>query len=278
MQQLERKKCFNGRQDVWQHASEVLNCTMRFGVFIPERAQHERCPVLFWLSGLTCNEQNFMLKAGAQRYADEHGLILVMPDTSPRGDGVADDAAYNLGQGAGFYVNATQSPWRTHFNMYEYIVHELPALIHSHFPTNGRQSISGHSMGGHGALICALKHPERYFSVSAFAPIVAPTQVPWGQKAFQAYLGDDTSAWREWDACELVKIKGFPRAILIDQGTADEFLDSQLKPSLFVTACQAAGVALNLRLQPEYDHSYYFISTFIGEHMAFHAHALRQMN
>jgi S-formylglutathione hydrolase len=232
--------------------------------------------VLYWLSGLTCTEQNFINKAGAQAFAAEHGLILVAPDTSPRGDDVANDAqSYDLGQGAGFYVNATQAPWSAHFRMYDYIVQELPALLESHFPTNAARAISGHSMGGHGALICALKNPGHYRSVSAFSPIVAPSQVPWGEKALGAYLGPDKSAWQAWDACALVRGASERLPLLIDQGEADEFLPVQLKPHLLREACDAVGHPLQLRMRPGYDHSYYFIASFIGEHIAHHAKALR---
>jgi len=231
-------------------------------------------PVLYWLSGLTCNEQNFITKAGAQRYAAEHGVILVAPDTSPRGDDVADVEGYDLGKGAGFYVDATQAPWATHYRMYDYVVHELPALVEAELPANGARAISGHSMGGHGALVIALKNPGRYRSVSAFSPIVAPSQVPWGEKAFGAYLGDDRAAWRAYDATALVEGATERLPLLVDQGNADEFLDGQLRPQLLQAACEAAGHPLTLRLQPGYDHSYYFIQSFIGDHIAHHAQAL----
>jgi S-formylglutathione hydrolase len=231
--------------------------------------------VLYWLSGLTCTEQNFITKAGAQRYAAEHGIILVAPDTSPRGEGVADDPAYDLGQGAGFYINATQAPWSTHYRMYDYVVEELPALVEAHFPANAVRAISGHSMGGHGALVIALKNPGRYRSVSAFAPIAAPSRVPWGEKAFTAYLGDDPEAWKAWDAVELVRDAQERLPLLIDQGDADEFLSTQLRPERLREACAEAGHPLDLRLQPGYDHSYYFIASFIDEHVAHHARAMR---
>jgi S-formylglutathione hydrolase len=277
MQRIEQHACFGGQQEVWSHTSEVLGCAMRFGIYLPPQAQSQRCPVLYWLSGLTCNEQNFITKAGAQRYAAEHGMILVAPDTSPRGDGVADDPqSYDLGQGAGFYLNATQAPWATHYRMHDYVVHELPALIERHFPATTARAISGHSMGGHGALVCALKNPGRFKSVSAFSPIVAPSQVPWGQKAFAAYLGDDRSAWKAWDACELVATARERLLLWIDQGEADEFLSTQLKPDLLSNACRNAGHPLHLNLHAGYDHSYYFIASLIGGHMAHHAQALRQ--
>ncbi|MGN7726832.1 S-formylglutathione hydrolase [Luteimonas sp. 22616] len=275
MERIEHRACFGGSQDVYRHRSEVLGCDMTVGVYLPPQAAHGPCPVLYWLSGLTCNEQNFITKAGAQRYAAEHGIILVAPDTSPRGDGVANDDAYDLGQGAGFYVNATQQPWAKHYRMHDYIAGELPALVEANFPATGARAISGHSMGGHGALVIALRNPARYRSVSAFSPIVAPMQVPWGEKAFSAYLGDDRDAWKQWDATELVAGATERLPLLVDQGDADEFLADQLKPELLQAACAAAGHPLTLRLQPGYDHSYYFIASFIGEHIAHHAKALR---
>ena len=276
LKRVEHRACFGGLQEVWSHTSKVLSCDMRFGIYLPPQAQSERCPVLYWLSGLTCNEQNFITKAGAQRYAAEHGIILVAPDTSPRGESVADDPkSYDLGQGAGFYLNATQSPWASNYRMHDYVVHELPALVEAHFPATQARAISGHSMGGHGALVCALKNPGRFKSVSAFSPIVAPSQVPWGQKAFTAYLGDDRSAWKGWDACELVATASERLLLWIDQGEADEFLPTQLKPELLSKACRDAGHPLQLNLRPGYDHSYYFIASFIGEHMAHHAKALK---
>jgi S-formylglutathione hydrolase len=274
MQCIERHACFGGTQEVWQHASSALGCEMRFGVYRPPQAGHRDCPVLYWLSGLTCTEQNFITKAGAQRYAAEHGLILVVPDTSPRGEDVADADSYDLGQGAGFYLNATRAPWASHYRMYDYVVDELPALVDAHFPTTTARAISGHSMGGHGALVVALRNPGRYRSVSAFSPIVAPSQVPWGRKAFTAYLGDDPDAWRAWDASELIADAGERLPLLIDQGDADDFLDAQLQPHRLQEACKAAGHPLTLRMQPGYDHSYYFIASFIGEHIAHHAAAL----
>ena len=261
---------------MWQHASRSTHCDMRLGVYLPPQAlAGERCPVLYWLSGLTCTEQNFITKAGAQQFAAQHGLIVVAPDTSPRGEGVANDAAYDLGQGAGFYLNATQQPWAAHFRMEDYVVQELPALVEQHFPATDARSISGHSMGGHGALTLALRHPGRYRSVSAFSPIVAPTQVPWGQKALRAYLGDDESAWQQHDAVALIATAQERLPLLVDQGMGDEFLQEQLKPELLQAACEQHGHPLTLRLQPEYDHSYYFIASFIGEHLAHHAAALR---
>ena len=275
MQRLEQHACFGGEQEVWTHRSAVLDCDMRFAIYLPPQAKTQRLPVLYWLSGLTCTEQNFITKAGAQCYAAEHGVILVAPDTSPRGDEVADTEGYDLGKGAGFYLNATQSPWSSHYRMHDYIAEELPALIEANFPATGARAISGHSMGGHGALIVTLRNPGRYRSVSAFSPIVAPTRVPWGEKAFTAYLGVDRAAWKAWDASELIATAGERLPLLIDQGEADEFLDSQLKPQWLREACERAGHPLQLRLRPGYDHSYYFIASFIGEHIAHHAAALR---
>jgi len=274
MERIESHGCFGGRQEVWAHHSETLGCDMKFAVYLPPQAATQRLPVLYWLSGLTCTEQNFITKAGAQRYAAEHGVILVAPDTSPRGDDVADAEGYDLGKGAGFYLNATQAPWSAHYRMHDYIVQELPALIEAHFPTTDARSISGHSMGGHGALVLALRNPGRYRSVSAFSPIVAPSQVPWGQKAFTAYLGEDTAAWAQWDASVLVAQASERLPLLVDQGLDDEFLEGQLQPQHLQAACAAVGHPLTLRLQPGHDHSYYFIGSFIGEHIAHHAKAL----
>jgi len=275
MERIEHRAVFGGWQDVYKHRSEVLGCDMTVGVYLPPQAATQALPVLYWLSGLTCNEQNFITKAGAQRYAAEHGVILVVPDTSPRGDQVADAEGYDLGKGAGFYVNATQEPWAAHYRMYDYIVDELPALVEANFQVTGARGISGHSMGGHGALIIALKNPGRYRSVSAFSPIVAPREVPWGEKAFTAYLGTDRAEWAQWDATALVADAAERLPLLVDQGDADEFLGGQLRPQLLEQACAAAGHPLTLRLQPGYDHSYYFIASFIGEHIAHHAAALR---
>jgi len=275
MERIEHRACFGGWQDVYRHPSRVLGCTMNFAIYLPPQAAHGPVPVLYWLSGLTCTEQNFITKAGAQRYAAEHGIAIVAPDTSPRGEGVADDPAYDLGQGAGFYINATRQPWAVHYRMHDYVVHELPELVQASFPVNAARSICGHSMGGHGALVAALRHPGRYRSVSAFAPICAPSQVAWGQKVFSHYLGEDTAAWREWDACELIAGAGERLPLLVDQGSDDEFLDSGLRPQLLQAAAEAAGHPLQLRMHPGYDHSYYFIASFIGEHIAHHAAALR---
>jgi len=275
MQRIEHHACFGGYQEVWQHESSTVNCTMKFAVYLPPQAEHGKCPVLYWLSGLTCTEQNFIIKCGAQRYAAEHGIIIVAPDTSPRGEHVANDEAYDLGQGAGFYVNTTQTPWAAHYRMYDYIVSELPALIEANFPVNDRRAISGHSMGGHGALMIALRNPGRFCSVSAFAPIVAPSQTPWGERAFATYLGEDRSTWAQYDATALIATAQERLPLLVDQGEADEYLAHQLKPQLLQAACEAVGHPFTLRLQPGFDHSYYFVSTFIGEHMAYHAAALK---
>ena len=275
MQRVEHRACFGGWQDVYEHASATLGCTMRFAIYLPPQAADGPVPVLYWLSGLTCNEQNFITKAGAQRYAAEHGIAIVCPDTSPRGDDVADAEGYDLGKGAGFYVNATQAPWAAHYRMHDYVVDELPALVEAHFPVTTSRAISGHSMGGHGALVLALRNTGRYRSVSAFSPIVAPSKVPWGEKALTSYLGDDREAWKAWDACDLVKRASGKLPLLVDQGGDDEFLDSQLRPQLLQAAAVAAGHPLQLRMRPGYDHSYYFIASFIGEHIAHHAAALR---
>lgn len=274
---VERHASFGGRQEVWSHDSAVLGCPMKFGVYLPPAAlDGERCPVLYWLSGLTCTEQNFITKGQAQGHAARHGLIVVAPDTSPRGGTVADDAAYDLGQGAGFYLNATQAPWSAHYRMQDYVAEELPALVERAFAANAARGISGHSMGGLGALVTALRHPGRYRSVSAFSPIVAPSQVPWGRKAFAAYLGDDPEAWRAWDPVALLANAAERLPLLVDQGEADEFLASQLRPELLREACEAARHPLTLRMRPGYDHSYYFVASFLEEHVAHHAAALKR--
>ena len=276
MERIEAHSSFGGRQEVWKHRSEALSCDMRFAIYLPPAAlAGQSCPVLYWLSGLTCTEQNFISKAGVQVHAAQRNIIVVGPDTSPRGTGVADDPAYDLGQGAGFYLNATRAPWATHYRMEDYCVSELPQLIEQRFPATGPRGVAGHSMGGHGALTLALRNPGRFMSVSAFSPIVAPSQVPWGRKAFSAYLGDDESAWRTHDAVALIASAPERLPILIDQGEADEFLDTQLKPELLEAACAAAGHPLTLNRRPGYDHSYYFIASFIGEHLAHHASYLK---
>ena len=274
MERIEHHASFDGWQEVYRHPSATLGCAMRFGIYLPPQAQAGAVPVLYWLSGLTCTEQNFITKSAVQRYAAQHGIAVVAPDTSPRGDGVADDPAYDLGQGAGFYVNGTQSPWAAQYRMYDYVVRELPALIEARFPVTDARAISGHSMGGHGALMIALRNPGRYRSVSAFAPIVAPSQVPWGQKAFAAYLGDDRAAWKAYDSVELIRTAQERLPLLVDQGLDDEFRESQLRPDLLRQVCDQTGHPLTLRVRPGHDHSYYFIASFLGEHMAHHAAAL----
>jgi S-formylglutathione hydrolase len=272
LDQVKRWKCFGGEQLVLAHQSASTGTRMEFSIYLPPQAAKRPWPVLFYLSGLTCNWENATTKAGFQRAAAEHGIVIVAPDTSPRGDDVPDDTGYDLGKGAGFYLNAAQEPWSKHFRMYDYVVEELPKLIAAAFPVDAKRfGITGHSMGGHGALSIALKNPGRYKSVSAFSPIVAPAQVPWGEKAFGAYLGPDHHAWADHDSCALMAARGWPRDILIDQGDADEFLATQLKPELFAEACRKRNVALTLRLQQGYDHSYYFISTFMAEHVRWHA-------
>ncbi len=276
MEMLEEHRCFEGWQQRWRHDSSTLNCPMTFSIFLPPPRDHTPPPVLCWLSGLTCNDENFTTKAGAQRVATELGIVLVMPDTSPRGEQVANDDGYDLGQGAGFYLNATQLPWATHYRMYDYLRDELPALIQSQFNVSDRCAISGHSMGGHGALIMALKNPGKYTSVSAFAPIVNPCSVPWGIKAFSSYLGEDKNAWLEWDSCALMYASNAQDAIptLIDQGDNDQFLADQLQPAVLAEAARQKAWPMTLRIQPGYDHSYYFIASFIEDHLRFHAQYL----
>jgi len=274
---VSRNRCFGGMQGVYTHAAETTHCSMRFGVFMPPQAQSARVPVLYWLSGLTCTEDNFIVKAGAQRVAAELGVAIVVPDTSPRGLGYPGEAdAYDFGLGAGFYVDATEAPWSEGYRMYSYVTNELPAYVERHFAVvAGRAGIFGHSMGGHGALTIALKNPGRYRSVSAFAPIASPMRCPWGEKALTGYLGSDRGRWREYDATALIADRGWRGpALLVDQGTGDPFIESQLKPELLRQACEQAGVALDLRLRDGYDHSYFFIATFIEEHLRFHARHL----
>ena len=270
---LKEHASFGGTTGFYSHESEACRCTMRFAVYQPPAAAEGPVPVVYFLSGLTCTADNFTTKAGAQRWASELGLMLVMPDTSPRGDQVPDEEGWDFGKGAGFYVDATEEPWSTHYRMHTYVSQELPALIDQRFPTRGPEarSVFGHSMGGHGALVLALQEPERWRSVSAFSPIVAPTRVPWGTKAFPKYLGEDRKAWARHDATALVVERQHPSTILIDQGLADGFLDEQLKPRLFEEACAAHGQALELRRHEGYDHSYYFIATFVEDHLRHHA-------
>lgn len=276
---ITQNKCFDGMQGVYSHTSTETGCTMRFGVFMPPQANSgsARIPVLYWLSGLTCTEENFIVKAGAQRIAAELGIAIVTPDTSPRGldfPGLAD--SYDFGNGAGFYVDATQAPWSQNFRMYSYITQELPGLIATNFSVDpARVGIFGHSMGGHGALVLALRNPQTYKSVSAFAPIASPLHCPWGEKALAGYLGPNRAAWREYDACALIETRGWKGpTLLVDQGTKDQFLETQLRPELLQEACERAGVALDLRLRAGYDHSYFFIASFVEDHLRFHARNL----
>ena len=278
LENISCQKSFGGWHKRYRHRSASLNCDMVFAVYLPPQAeQGEKLPVLYWLSGLTCTDENFMQKAGAHRLAAELGLIIVAPDTSPRGPDVPDDpdAAYDFGLGAGFYLNATQDPRAQHYRMHDYVVDELPALIEANFPVSDKRGISGHSMGGHGALVCALKNPGRYQSLSAFAPITNPADCPWGEKAFSNYLGEDRSRWREWDACALIAKAQEKLPILVDQGDRDDFMVNQLKPEALVSAARAADHPLTMRIQPGYDHSYYFISSFIDDHLRHHAQALK---
>ena len=275
MELLSSTKVSGGWLKRYRHESLSVKGDMVFAIFLPAQAESENVPVLYWLSGLTCTDENFSQKAGAFKKAAELGLAIVMPDTSPRGtDYPAEHESYDFGSGAGFYVNATVAPYSNTYHMYDYVVKELPTLVEEHFPVTDKRSISGHSMGGHGALICALKNPGRYQSVSAFAPITNPTQCPWGEKAFTGYLGDDREAWKAWDTCELIATAEERLPLLVDQGEADNFLEEQLKPEALEQACEKAGHELTLRRQSGYDHSYFFISSFIDDHLAHHAKAL----
>ena len=273
MEKIDEHRCFGGLQQRWRHDSTVLGCPMTFSIFLPPAHEENAPPVLWWLSGLTCNDENFTTKAGAQRMAAELGIALVMPDTSPRGEDVANDESYDLGQGAGFYLNATAQPWAAHYRMYDYLREELPALVAEHFTLADKAAICGHSMGGHGALLMALKNPGRFCSVSAFAPIVNPSCVPWGEKAFSAYLGNNKEDWKAWDSCELLLSapENARLPMLIDQGDADNFLAQQLQPARFAEAARSRDWPLELRIQHGYDHSYYFIASFIEDHLRFHA-------
>lgn len=266
-------KCFGGKLGFYRHSSSTCHGDMGFGVYQPPQATQEPVPVLYFLSGLACTEETFMVKAGALQYAAKYGLMLVTPDTSPRNTGIrSEDDDWDFGTGAGFYVDATEEAWAYHYRMYSYVVHELPALIAKYFPVQSdKQGIFGHSMGGHGALVCALRNPKQYKSVSAFAPIAAPMCCPWGQKAFSRYLGDNQESWRAYDASELVRQVGYHSSILIDQGTADQFLTQQLLSEVFEQACAAVNQPLSLRYQNGYDHSYYFIASFIEDHIRYHA-------
>ena len=274
METISENRCFGGTQGVYTHASKSTGTDMTFGLFLPAEAKDGPVPLLWFLSGLTCTHENAMVKAGAQAWAAEQGIALVFPDTSPRGDGVPNDEAYDLGQGAGFYVNATQAPWAEHFQMWDYITDDLPKTLFEHFPLDeGRQAITGHSMGGHGALTIAMTFPERFASVSAFAPICNPTDSDWGRKQFTAYLGEDTAPWQAHDATLLMRDKGFAGPMLIDTGTADQFGDL-LKTEALAEAIAKRRQSAILRLQPGYDHSYFFISTFMEDHITFHAEVL----
>ncbi len=280
METISSWKSFGGKLSVHQHDSELCKCPMQFAVYTPPQVAdgpgNERVPVIWYLSGLTCNWSNVMEKSGLQRIAAKLGVMVIAPDTSPRGDDVPNDEAYDLGQGAGFYLSATQEPWSTHFHMDRYIVEELSALVFKEFPGDAdRQGIMGHSMGGHGALTLHLKHPDTYRSISALSPIAAPMQVPWGEKAFSAYLGDDRSSWADYDASVLVGKQPSKAKILIDTGDADPFLEEQLRPALFIDACQQAGQSLNYRMQSGYDHSYWFIASMIEDHLEHHAAVLK---
>ncbi|KDN12399.1 S-formylglutathione hydrolase [Snodgrassella communis] len=271
---LATHQLFNGEQRRYRHYSRYNQCDMTFSVYLPSRAlQGYRLPVVYCLGGLTCTDENFCIKSGAQRFAAEWGIVLVMPDTSPRGTDVADANIYSLGQGAGFYVNATQQPWVQHYQMYDYVVTELPELIEKHFPVNEQRSLCGHSMGGHGALMIALKNPQRYLAVSAFAPIAHPIAGTWGQEAFTAYLGENQADWAVCDSTELITQNPPPFPILIDQGSVDEYYPAQLHPQDFVQAARFKGVNIRYHLRKDYDHSYYFVSTFIESHISFHAEA-----
>jgi S-formylglutathione hydrolase len=274
---VSQSRSFGGTQFVYRHASHETGTPMRLAAFVPPQANGSKVPVVWFLSGLTCTEENFTVKAGAQRMASELGLILIAPDTSPRGESVPDDAerAYDFGLGAGFYVDATQEPWTRNYRMRSYIERELPALVAQNLPADmGRQGMTGHSMGGHGALTIALRNPGRFKAVSAFAPIASPMSCPWGEKALSNYIGSDRAAWRDYDACALIESGARLPDLLVDQGTADSFLDSQLKPQLLEATCARAGQPLTLRMQEGYDHSYFFIATFIEDHLRWHAERL----
>lgn len=280
MKQLENKKVFGGQQQRYQHSAETTHCEMTFSIFLPPQAETGKVPVLYWLSGLTCNDQNFATKAGAQALAAELGIAIVMPDTSPRGDDVADaePSAWDLGKAAGFYINAAQAPWAPHYRMYDYVVKELPELVEATFPVTQQRAIAGHSMGGHGALMIALRNPQRYASVSAFAPIANPSQCPWGQKAFNAYLGTNQNDWLAYDSVALIQNGAAESAppLLVDTGDADEFLEPQLGLEALSQACEVNYPKATLRMQAGYDHSYYFIASFINQHLRFHAEHLNQ--
>ncbi|MCH2548237.1 MAG: S-formylglutathione hydrolase [Alphaproteobacteria bacterium] len=279
MKTIETHTCFGGTLGIYEHEASSTNCTMRFSVFVPPQAQNRKCPAIFFLSGLTCTEENFTVKAGAYRAAAELGLVVIAPDTSPRGDNVADAEGYDIGKGAGFYVNATQAPWAMHYQMETYITQELYQLITREFAVDSdKTGIMGHSMGGHGALVLGQRYPQLFRSISAFAPICAPTQCPWGHKVFPQYLGDNPEAWAQYDATALMLQQSDASnnpTILIDQGTADNFLTEQLHPDVFADACKQVGQRLILRMQEGYDHSYFFIQSFIDDHLRHHAQYLQ---
>jgi len=271
IENISANKSFGGWHKQYSHQSISLNCNMRFAIYLPPQVEEgKKVPVLYWLSGLTCSDENFMQKSGVQRIAAELGIAIVAPDTSPRGDKVADDVGYDLGQGAGFYVNATQAPWNAHYQMYDYIVDELPRLIESTFPVSSQRAIAGHSMGGHGALIIALRNPEQYCSVSAFSPISNPMNCPWGKKAFTEYLGKDKSNWQNYDASHLIKTAQIFVPALVDQGEGDNFLEEQLKPDTLAEAAADNNYPIEVNRHQGYDHSYYFIASFIEQHLRFH--------
>ena len=273
--EIAANKSFGGWHKRFKHRSSTLGCEMIFGVYLPPQAETQKVPVLWWLSGLTCTDENFMQKAGAQRIAAELGIAIICPDTSPRGLALpGEHDSYDFGSGAGFYVNATQEPWRTNYRMYDYVTQELPQLVMANLPLNGREAISGHSMGGHGALVLALRQPGRYASVSAFAPIVNPSNCPWGAKALRGYLGDDRATWMQYDACELINAGQSKQELFVDQGDADNFKAEQHKPELLQAACHAMEHPLRYRLHGGYDHSYFFIASFIEDHLRYHARHL----
>ena len=275
MEKVSSNRSFKGIHEVWSHDSVAASCKMTFSIYLPDNPEGQKQKTLIWLSGLTCTEENFRVKSGVQSFASEHNMIIVSPDTSPRGDDVPDDPNYDFAQGAGFYLDATEKPWSKNYNMYSYIVDELVEIIKDHFPVDAnRLGISGHSMGGHGALTIAIKNPDIFKSVSAFSPICNPTKIPWGEKAFTKYLGKDENIWNDYDACSLIKSRGFQSDILIDQGEEDEFLADQLKPESFVQACEEKNVEVSLRMQPGFDHSYFFIATFIQDHIDWHSQRL----
>ena len=280
IEQISANKLFGGNQLRYKHQSEVLNCEMNFSVYLPPQmllGKDIKAPVLYWLSGLTCTDENFVTKAGAQQYAAQSGMIIVTPDTSPRGEGVPDDPeqAYDFGLGAGFYVDATQQPWSENYQMYSYITEELYGIVNDNFSTDiAKVGISGHSMGGHGALTIALKNPQKYSSVSAFSPIVSPLNCPWGEKALSNYLGNDKEDWAQYDTCSLIRAAQQQLPILVDQGTVDNFLTEQLKTQLLLETCKEVNYPIDIRMQEGYDHSYFFIATFIEEHIQFHSRVL----